>query len=140
MAATVLDPADIYERGLRDPEGLTSAERLVFILMELETLMDMEGWDHFFTSKSARYYPELKQGLVASGDTDSLEVLEDYERHLSERNVPFHPSAIEDFLGAQDEKYLNNCRDWREDYSRLSERRWRKLREYLGTLGFALQA
>jgi hypothetical protein len=140
MSATVLNPAVVFPRGLRDPEGLTVAERLVFILMEFEALMDMEGWDHFFTSTWSRYYPELKRGLAAAGDLESLEVLEDYEQHLRERNVALEPGAIDAFIVAQSDDYFRECRDWRDDYSELSEQRWRKVREHLGTLGLELQA
>lgn len=138
--ASALDPAVVYERGLRHPEALTAAERLVFLLMEFETLMNMEGWDDFFTSRWSHYYPEMKQGLGAAGDTDSLEVLQDYERHLQERNVALEPRAIDSFLAAQDDEYFKKCRDWREDYGELSEKRWSKVRDYLGKLGFELRA
>lgn len=140
MSASVLDPTAVYKRGLRDPEGLTAAERLVFVLMEFETLMDMEGWDDFFTSKWLRYYPELKRGLAAADDTESLAVLDDYEQHLKERNVALEADAIGAFLVAQSEEYFRGCRDWRDEYSRLSDRRWRKVTDHLRTLGLELQA
>jgi hypothetical protein len=137
---TQLNPDTIFERGLHAPQDLSSAQRLVFLLMHLEALMDMEGWDHFFTSRrSAHYYPELKQGLTSAGDLRSLEVLEDYERHLAERNVALDPHAIDTFLTAQDENYFKSCRDWREHYSQLSEERWDRVARYLRTLGFELQ-
>ena len=52
-----------------------------------------KGWDHFFTTDKMRYYADLKSGLVAAGDLDSIAVLDDYEKELRTRNVPFEPEG-----------------------------------------------
>jgi hypothetical protein len=48
MTARTIDPMDVFNRGLKDPDSLPEEELIVYLLMELETLADMEGWDHFF--------------------------------------------------------------------------------------------
>jgi hypothetical protein len=133
-----LDAMAVYARGLRDPDSLTKAERLVYVLMELETYADMEGWDHFFTTNKLRYYPELKEGLAAAGDSESLEVLEDYERHLTAHAVPLDADAIEDFVCSADDVELAKWRDWRGDYSDLCPARWEKVKAYLRRGGLAM--
>ena len=135
---TPLDAMEVYERGLRDAESLTHAERLVYVLVELETYADMEGWDHFFTTDKLRSDPELKAGLVSSGDSESVEVLEDYERYLASHGVPLEADAIEEFLCSQSNNDLANCRDWHEDYSRLGPARWEKVKAHLRRGGLAL--
>ena len=135
---TPLNPMEVYERGLRDPDSLTQSERLVYVLMELETYADMEGWDHFFATDKLRYYPELKAGLVASGDLESLEVLEDYEGYLASQGVPLQADAIDDFICSESAADLANCRDWREDYSRLGPERWEKVKAHLRRGGLAM--
>ena len=42
---TVVDANEVYSRGLSDIAGLRDVERLVFILIEFETQMDLDGWD-----------------------------------------------------------------------------------------------
>ena len=125
-----LDPLEVYERGLCDVESLTQSERFVYLLMELETYADMEGWDHFYTTDNLRYYPELKAGLVAAGDHDSLEVLEDYEQYLASHDVPLETNAIDDFLCSQSDEDLAKCRDWREDFRDLGPARWEKVKAH----------
>jgi hypothetical protein len=137
---TPLDPTEVYERGLRDAESLTPPERFVYILMELETYADMEGWDHFFTTEKLRYYPELKAGLAASGDVESLEVLQDYERYLAAHRVTLDANGIADFLSSQSDADLAVWRDWREDYSCLSPVRWEKVRAHLRSVGWAMRS
>lgn len=126
-----LDPMTVYERGLAQPEALTGDERLVYLLMDVEACMDMEGWDHFFMTDNIRYYQELKHGLHVIGDSDSLEVIEDYEEHLRANGVAMEPDAIASWLRNQDDEYLQGCRDWREDYAKLTGTRWDKVKGYL---------
>ena len=128
----------VYDRGLSDAESLSREERLVYLLVDLEICMDMEGWDHFFMSSGMHYYREFVDGLRAAGDTASPEVLQDYERHFRERGVPFEADAIDSFLCDAPDSYFESLRDWREDYSRLSEIRWQKVTEYLDRHGYIL--
>ena len=136
---TLLDTSINFKRGLENPDSLSPAERLVYLLMNFEALMNMEGWDHFFSyDHEIRYYNELKEGLKTAGDFESVEVLEDYERHLSENGVALSPEAIDAFLCRQGDDYFRDCRDWRDDYSKLDTNRWQKVSDYLARLGIAL--
>jgi hypothetical protein len=137
---TTLNREEAYSRGQGEFASLTPDERLVFLLVQFETLMDMEGWDDFFTSKWSPYYSELKQGLVLAGDRDSLEVFEDYEEHLRTRGVSLDPEALDAFLTAQNNAYFESCRDWRDDYTDLATQRWSKVSEYLRAHGITLRA
>jgi hypothetical protein len=138
MTHVTLDPLPVYSRGLADPNSLTPHERMVYLLIDLEALMDMEGWDEFFTSHVVRDQEELKSALKMIGDFDSLEVIEHYERHFSEHDVAFEPQAIDSFLCRCGPDYLRNCRDWRKDYSQFTEARWRKVSEFLHQRGIEL--
>lgn len=140
LGRTPLDIHAVYSRGLADPKSLTPQERLVYLLVDLETSADMEGWDHFFMYPRMEFYPELLGGLKAAGDTASLEVLQDYEQHFIERGVAFDPGAISRFLVDASEEYFQSCRDWRKDYSRLTEVRWQKVADYLGHYGYTIMA
>jgi hypothetical protein len=135
-----LDPDEIFRRGHEDCVSLTPHERLVFLLLEFEGLMNMEGWDDFFTSRWSSYYPELEQGLLLAGDNESLAVLQDYETHLKAHGTSLDPSVLDAFLEGQSRDYFANCRDWREAYTRLSDRRWSKIRSYLESHGLSLLA
>ncbi|WP_038170006.1 hypothetical protein [Verrucomicrobium sp. BvORR106] len=136
----ILDIQAVYSRGLTDPKSLTSQERLVYLLVDLETCADMEGWDHFFMHSGIEYYPEILAGLRAAGDMESLEILQDYERALREHGVAFDSDAIGDFMCNASDEYLQSCRDWREDYSRLAEARWQKVKDYLSQYGYTIMA
>ncbi len=59
-------------------ESSSDAERVVFVIQELENLADMEGWEYFFMHR-IEVYPELTRALIEVGDTDSLQVLTRYE-------------------------------------------------------------
>jgi hypothetical protein len=123
----ILDPIDIYDRGLRDFSSLQGAERLVFMLQDFDNLMEMEGWDHFFLYEHHFiWYCEMKEWLHLIGDRASLTVLEDYERHLTRYGVPFSPVGIQNFLNTQDNVYLCECPDWRGQYCELRRDRWAK--------------
>jgi len=134
LSGSVLSPLEVYQRGLRDPEALTGEERLVYLLIELETYADMEGWDHFFTTPLMRFYEELKGGLQAAGDLRSAGVLNRYEEFLRSHGVALEPDAIEEFCGAAD----TDGGDWHEEYSRLNEARWERIREWLRSRGITL--
>lgn len=130
----LLSPLEVYRQGLKAPEALTAEERLVYLLLELETYADMEGWDHFFTTPLMRYYDELRSGLQAIGDPDSVGVLDHYAAFLSSHGVAMEPGAIEQFCCDQG----TEAHDWREDYGRHAETRWRRVREWLGQRGIEL--
>lgn len=133
-----LDPSQVYQRGLEEFDALSKEERLVFLLMDLETCMCMEGWEHFFTTDKVDHYAEMKAGLKAAGDRSSLEVIEDFEQHLRSNGVPMEADAIESWACAQGDDYFANCRDWREDFEELTEVRWKKIKASLKKHGINL--
>ena len=138
MEDIVFDPSIIYRRGLSDPKALTPEERFVYLVMDLETLADMEGWDHFFMYSSGGYLNELKAGLSSAGDTASLAVLEDYEGRFLQQGIAMEPEALEDFIMAQDDSYFANDRDWRDEFTAVIEERWKKIQQYLQGKGIHL--
>jgi hypothetical protein len=136
----IIQSLDCYLKALKDINALTSEERQVFILMEFETLMIMEGWDHFFTYDwHLKFYPELKQTLQIIDDNDSLSVLNNYEQHLYEKGVPIEAKAIENFVFSQELSYFRNSPDWTKLYNEFAEERWNKMSKYLAKKGIILQ-
>lgn len=129
-----LAPLEVYHRGLKDPEALSLEERLVYLVLELETYADMEGWDHFFTTPLLRFYEELKRGLWEAGALPSFEVLERYEAFLRAHGVVMDPDAIEVFCA----EFEGEAADWREEFSRLTEARWNEIRGWLKQRGVTL--
>ncbi len=137
---TILDPMDIYLRGLRDLSCLHGVERLVFLLQDFDTLMEMEGWDHFILHDNHfNSYSEMKEWLRTIGCHTSLSVLDDYEAHLSAHGVPLTPRDIGIFLNSHDQAYFDVCPRWREQYGELRGDRWAKAVAYLETQGLRLQ-
>lgn len=130
-----MNPSDVYNRGLSNPDALTPDERLVYLVQELKTLADMEGWDHFFRYDYVYHLVELKDRLRRVGDTDSLAVLDDYEQRLRLQGVAMEPEAVSVFLASQNAVSFENDRDWREEFSNASEARWDKIGAYLRDQG-----
>ncbi|MCE9546138.1 MAG: hypothetical protein K8T25_11540 [Planctomycetia bacterium] len=138
-ANRVIDTLRVYEQGVEDPDNLSRDERMVYLLIEFQTYIDMEGWDHFFQTDKMRYYKELKGALKKIKDIDSLSVIENYEQELRSNGIAMDPTEISEFLDSQEETYLSNRCDWRESYSQRSDERWQKCREYLHKKGFELK-
>lgn len=135
----ILDVVATYERGLDNPDALTLEERLIYLLLEIENLAAMEGWDHFFIYDYGRYFGEVKDGLRAVRDVDSLAILEDYERQLLQQGAAsMEPDDVHAFLRQQNDAYFESDRDWREEYDSLTESRWLKVKEYLRSKGMEL--
>lgn len=122
----------IFNRGLADPEGLDRFELLVFLVMSLETSMDMEGWDHFFVHGRAEHSEALRHMLREIGDLTSTEIVDDYADHLRQLGVAFPPSEF------PCESCCASDRDWRRDFSAALEQRWRKVDAFLRPHGLAL--
>jgi hypothetical protein len=135
--STLLNIQDVCNRGFRDATSLTPQERLVYLLADLESLKDMEGWDHFFTTNRMRYYRDLVTGLEAAGDTVSLEILHAYETPFSSYGVAFEASAIAKFLSDVPEAFWKS-RDWESEFELAKEDRWSKVDAYLTRCGYAL--
>ncbi|MES2461450.1 MAG: hypothetical protein V4671_12780 [Armatimonadota bacterium] len=111
---------------------------MVYLVQELETMADMDGWDHFFITSRAYYLGELKAGLKMVEDTDSLAVLEDYERQFAPHIGIMEPEALADFLALQGNDYFHRDRDWRGDFTNLAEERWGRIDKYLHAKGIHL--
>ena len=140
MSDVVLDPMEISKRGSPDLKNLSQPERFVYLIMTLEALMDMEGWDHFFAyAHYMQHYRELKDGLRAAGDVASVEVLDDYENQFKKWDVPFESDAISEFLNSAPESHFKSSREWRDDFSRLTEARWQIVEGYLSKQGLKLR-
>jgi hypothetical protein len=129
---------DVCDRGFKNAASLAPEERLVYLLADLEALIDMEGWDHFFMTDRMQYYPDLISGLRAAGDSVSVEVLQDYEQHFGGFGVSFEPEAIAKFLSEERDGYISSCRDWQRDFELAKETRWKKIEEYLSHRGYEI--
>jgi hypothetical protein len=139
QAMRPLDPLLTYKRGLNSRTSLDDAELFVFAVMELEALMDMEGWEHFFCSpQSAGLYPTLKMWLAAAEDRASLAVLEDFERYLEANRVPMAPASIDQHLTTLDAASLAGLPDWRSRFAAVVEQRWDAISTHLKSLGIEL--
>jgi hypothetical protein len=136
-----LDPQEMYHRALgsNDPAAvLDEVEMLVFVVMDLETYMDMEGWDAFFVGNQSHLYPLLRQCLTAAGAARSLAVIDDYVAYHSTRGVPFEPEAIDELACRETEAVLRARPDWRSHFSDASGERWLRIGEYLRSRGIEL--
>jgi hypothetical protein len=144
--ATLLDPLDIYDRGIHDLSCLQGVERLVFMLMDFDYLMDMESWDHFFIHEwHFIQYAEMKDWLRTIGDEASLAVLEDYEAFLKSHGVAVSSREIESFWNSHEydahvDAYLPaGALYWEHPYRDLSPVRWAKATAYLEARGLRLR-
>jgi hypothetical protein len=136
---TSIDTFDVYSRGLTSLDSLDDFERLVFILVEFETRIDMEGWDDFFTSEfSFPLYPEMKNWLHKIGDHRSLAVLLDYEFTVVKAGFIFERSAIAQWVMSLSDQDLAQSPDWRENYTKLSGQRWAAVARFLERRGVRL--
>lgn len=121
-----MDSDMILDKGLTDESALSEKEKLVFSVAYLESIADMEGWDHFFTY-SMRLYPNVIKLLKLTNDQASLNILYDYEEHFKKLGVNFAPKEIDIFLTKAPESYFNSCPDWRELFDQASKDRWAKI-------------
>jgi len=116
----------ILDKGLIDESALSENEKLIFSVAYLESIADMEGWDHFFTY-SMRLYPHVIKLLKLTNDEASLNILYDYEKHFEKLGVNFSPKEIDGFLTNAPDSYYNSCPDWRELFEQASKERWAKI-------------
>lgn len=130
--ATEVNVQAVYEKGLEDLTSLQTHERLIFVLLDFETLMDMEGWDHFFMYEhSLAHYPELKEWLLKIEDHASFAVLQKFEQCVNDPQALSSADAYERYCSSVSDTERINGPDWRKDYSNLSEQRWGKVAEFL---------
>ena len=135
----VLDPMEIYYRGLRDLTFLQSAERLLFMLQDFDNLMEMEGWEHFFRYQHHFiWYAEMKEWLHTIGENFSLAVLQDYESYLKVNGVELSPEAIAN-SDAMGEAHSLACNDLCNRYCELRSVRWAKAMVHLENQGIRIQ-
>ena len=133
------DTYTILDKGFENEESLNSDEWTIFIILYFESLADMEGWDHFFSYKM-NWYPILIETLDLIKDTESLSVINNYKKHITDQNIEFTSEAIDTFLLNADDKYFDSCPDWREDFSDLSGKRWELLSQYFNKSGLKIKA
>jgi hypothetical protein len=135
----VLDPMEIYDRGLRDLASLQGAERLLFMLQDFDNLMEMEGWEHFFLYEHHFiWYAEMKEWLHTIGENSSLAVLQNYESYLKARGVALSPSAIEN-SDARGEAHSLACNDLCNRYCELRSVRWARAAAHLESQGVRIE-
>ncbi|WP_431688161.1 hypothetical protein [Hahella sp. NBU794] len=129
---------EVLDRGLEDQSTLKENELLVYSIAYLESVADMEGWDHFFIY-SMTLYSSLCKLLKLAGDFSSFKVIENYKGHFQSLGVAFEAKAIDSFLTNAPDKYYSSCPDWREEFSSLSEQRWGLISEYFQSIGVQLK-
>lgn len=125
----VIDVFEILDRGIDNEKNLSESEWPIFIVSYLESIADMEGWDHFFTY-SMNWYPALSQALEMVGDTKSLKVIESYVQSFKKLGVKFDAESIDEFLLKAPDEYFESCPDWREEFTELAENRWKHFSNY----------
>ncbi|HDM8184996.1 TPA: hypothetical protein P0E26_001689 [Vibrio harveyi] len=133
----MLNVEDIFDKGLTNTELLTEDEWLIFVVAYLESVADMEGWDHFFTY-NMNWYPILTNSLELASDETSLKIIENYKQHFAKLGVNFHPESIDSFLVSAESGYYESCPDWRELFSGVSEQRWYKISAYFSSRGIKI--
>jgi hypothetical protein len=127
----ILDTLEIYERGLSDPTCLTSDERFLYLLIEVETYSMMEGWDGFFRSSvTMPYYAELKSGLQMINAESSLAVLTAYEVEVTRLGFTVTDDGINDMLASDVFAGIGVPHNYSDDWFASSEEMWEKVRSY----------
>ncbi len=134
----IIEVDNILDIGLSNESDLNENEKLIYAVAYLESVSDMEGWDHFFTY-SMKLYPLLCRALKLASDLSSLSVIRDYEKHLESLGVDFKAQEIDCFLATATDEYLSTCPDWREQFSDLSEQRWVLIARYFQSIGVQLK-
>jgi hypothetical protein len=133
----ILDPLDIYDRGLANLASLEGVERYVFFLMDFDNLMEMEGWDHFFLHEHHfAWYAEMKEWLRKAEDQAALTVLADFEGWLHEHGLGLPPD--EDEYWTVEEAARDSVPDWCQQYCDLREARWARAIAYFERCGAKL--
>lgn len=128
----------ILDKGLESESLLSELEWPIFVVAYLESIADMEGWDHFFTYNLA-WYSQLLDILRLSGDFRSLGIIKDYENHLIKHGVEFKQESIDAFLTKAPDDYFDSCPDWREQFQSNSESRWKLIERYYSDKGLRVK-
>jgi hypothetical protein len=138
MESVPLVVSDILDQGFKAFESLDSERQLVFLICVFEADICKDGWYQPFFLPEIRYYGILKDGLLSIGDTDSVAVLQAFEDRLHTNGVPMERRAVWEFAyGARED--WKKSRDYGEDFMKLYELRWNKLRIWLTNRGFDLR-
>ncbi|MBC8138279.1 MAG: hypothetical protein H8F28_20565 [Fibrella sp.] len=128
----VFNTGEIYERGLSDPTSLSSDERLLYLVQEIEVYSMMEGWHGFFRSPVRMpYYNEMKTGLEMINANASLAVLTAYEREVTGLGFAMTSDGIDDMVSSDVFGDLDPPCDYTDDWSRHSDEIWELVRGYL---------
>ena len=129
---------EILDKGISDETKLSEQEWPIFAVAYLESIADMEGWDHFFTH-SMEWYPLVLRALKLSGDFNSLKIIDNYRKHFESFGVDFEATEIDKFLCFASDKYFSECADWREEFSQAAEQRWKLINQYYLNVGVVLK-
>jgi hypothetical protein len=133
-----LSVVEILDKGLSDQSNLSDHEWPVFAVAYLESVADMQGWDHFFTY-NMKWFPLVVRTLKLSGDLQSLRIIEDYRKHFEKLGVDFEADEIDQFLAKVSDAYFDECPDWREEFTQLANTRWGLIAQHCRSVGVNLQ-
>ena len=134
----VLTVVEILDKGLQREESLSEIEWPIYIVAYFESIMNMEGWDHFFTH-NMKWLPQLKKFLSVVGDFESMKVIQSYKKHFEELGIHFSTQEIEAFLAQATDEYLDNCPDWCEQFDNAYEHRWELICKHYNSLGITVK-
>ncbi|MDM5131958.1 hypothetical protein OB962_13300 [Aeromonas piscicola] len=129
---------EILDKGISDETKLSEQDWPIFAVAYLESIADMEGWDHFFTH-SMEWYPLVLRALKLAGDFNSLKIIDNYRKHIESFGVGFEATEIDKFLCFASDKYFSECADWHEEFSQAAEQRWKLINQYYLNVGAALK-
>ena len=133
------DTYSIVDKGFENEDNLNRNEWKIFIISYFESLMDMEGWDHFFSYKM-EWYQLLVETLNEINDEKSLNIIYKYKKHVTDQNIEFTSQAIDDFLCNADEADFDSCPDWRAEFSDLMDKRRELVALHFKKMGITLKA
>jgi len=129
---------EVLDKGLNDQSNLSDLEWPVFVVAYLESVADMQGWDHFFTY-NMEWCPLVVRILKLSGDLQSLRVIEGYRKHFENLGVNFEADEIDQFLAGASDEYFDECQDWSEEFTQVADTRWELIAQHCLSVGVNLQ-
>lgn len=134
----IIDVFEVLQKGIDNENSLSELEWPIFVVSYLESIAEMEGWDHFFTY-SMKWYPKLSQALEMIDDFSSIKVIESYVEHFKVRLIKFEARSINVFLTNASDEYFELCPDWREEFTALGDTRWRRFTDYYESIDVQLK-
>lgn len=129
---------EILDKGLSYQSNLSEHEWPVFAIAYLESVADMQGWDHFFTY-NMEWCPLVVRILELSGDLQSLRIIEDYRKHFEKSGVAFEAGEIDQFLVKASDAYFDECPDWCEEFAQVANTRRELIAQHCRSVGLNLK-